>query len=208
MSNTLGCDLSHFQTVDSFWDLVSAQDNLGFCYLKATQGTTFTDPTYADYRERANTVGLRTGSYLFLNPTLDGAEQGNYFISVVGQLQPGELAPAVDCESTPGWAGDPHVIAACVEVLVGAYGECKIYASPGWWAGQFDGVDWSQHPAIEECQLWVANYGVSSPNVMAPWNTWQIWQDGEAGTIVGVEGSGNLDTDQWNGQIPPPRVDL
>lgn len=48
--------------------------------------------------------------------------------------------------------------------------------------------------------LWVANYGVKSPLVPAPWKTWTLWQytDNGDGTKYGVE-SLNIDLNYFNG---------
>ena len=199
MINTNGCDLSHFQPGAQFHVIAK---RCGFVYLKATEGVGFVDQTFNDYRDQANQTDLRVGSYHFLHPTLDGKEQAKHFIAVVGDLQPGELAPACDVESTPGWtAAKIQVVEDFVAAITERYHECKIYCSPGWWDSTFDGVAWSLYPTICNSSLWLAQYDVEAPRVPKPFTAWQIWQYCENGSVPGVK-DGNVDTDIWNGEMP------
>jgi lysozyme len=198
MSNSRGVDLSHFNTNLQFHEIAQTCD---FVFLKATQSTGFVDPTFAGYRHRARECNLRVGAYHFLDPSQDGFSQATHFLSVFGDLQSGELAPAIDVESTPGWNADKiQVVEDFAAAIIATFGECKIYASPGWWEGTFAGTEWSNYPNILQCDLWVAEYGVIAPHIMSPFSIFQIWQYGEAGTVLGA-GSADVDTDQWNGTI-------
>jgi lysozyme len=65
---------------------------------KATQGTSFTDPTFAANRKKAADVGLLFGAYHF-GVGADGVEQADFFLSTV---QPGGSDIVVlDFEANP-----------------------------------------------------------------------------------------------------------
>ena len=65
-----GVDVSNWQgTVD--WIQVG-DDGYTFMFAKATEGTTFTDITYAVNRAGAQGVGMRLGAYHFARPAGSG----------------------------------------------------------------------------------------------------------------------------------------
>ncbi|MDN5895243.1 MAG: hypothetical protein L0H93_14620, partial [Nocardioides sp.] len=58
---TAGIDASHHQG-DIGWNQV-ADHGIGFAYLKATEGSSFEDPAFADNWAAARAAGIRTGGY-------------------------------------------------------------------------------------------------------------------------------------------------
>src|SRR5437763_12676400 len=67
-----GIDVSNWQgSID--WSKVAAV-GVRFAFLKASQGTTYTDPTYAANRSAARAAGARAGAYHFAVP--GGATRG------------------------------------------------------------------------------------------------------------------------------------
>ncbi len=198
MSNPKGVDLSHFNVNPDFHTMAAA--GIAFVYLKATEGGSFVDQTFLDRRQRAASVGLRTGAYHFFDPKVGGAAQAAHFLATLGGLKPGELPPALDLESTDGWdqlsqTDRVREVGAWLSVVENALGvRPVIYTSMGWWLGEFGNADFSGHP------LWLAHYA-ASPGDTGLWKTWTAWQHGQYGTVPGA-GSGNVDTDQWNGPLP------
>ena len=93
----LGIDASHHQgAID--WEAVTNSD-ISFAYLKATEGTSYTDPTFAQHRAAALDVGMRVGGYHYFQLCSPGPEQAAHFASVLGDLSAGNLLPAaVDLE--------------------------------------------------------------------------------------------------------------
>ena len=91
-----GIDVSHYQgSID--WDAVAAGENISYAYLKATEGATLVDDTYARNLAEARRVGLKVGSYHFYRPGTDWQEQLENLTSTV---KPGEqdLLPIIDIE--------------------------------------------------------------------------------------------------------------
>jgi len=198
MNGPRGVDLSHFNANPDFHSLVGA--GIEFVYLKATQGGSYVDPTYADHRERALSVGLRVGSYHFFDPTIPGPAQAEHFLSVLGALRSGELPPALDLEATPGWDGLSLIgrqvsvknWLLAVEKALGV--RPMIYTSMGWFRETFGSANFTGHP------LWLAHYA-TEPGETGLWKAWTAWQYGEFGRVSGA-GNGDVDTDVWSGPLP------
>ena len=76
-------------------------------FFKATEGETYTDPTFEDDWTGAKASGLLRGAYCFFHPKQDAKKQADHFISVVqAQNDKGELPPIIDLEVTDGLTKD------------------------------------------------------------------------------------------------------
>ncbi|HEX7525125.1 MAG TPA: glycoside hydrolase family 25 protein, partial [Gaiellaceae bacterium] len=102
-----GVDVSNWQgAVD--W-LQVGDDGYSFMFAKATEGTTFTDITYAVNRAGVQGVGLRLGAYHFARPAGSGdaaivasaVAQADHFVDVA-QPKSGDLPPVLDLETNGG----------------------------------------------------------------------------------------------------------
>src|SRR4051812_26823685 len=101
-----GIDTSHFQHPNEAaidWGAVAAAGK-SFAFLKATEGTTFTDPWFARDLAGAAAAGVYRAPYHFLSPG-DPVGQADFFVRTIeaaGYLGhgAGELPPAVDVEWT------------------------------------------------------------------------------------------------------------
>ena len=93
---TLGMDVSsHQQNLD--WVSAYAAGSR-FAYVKATEGTYYTNPYFAQQYNGSAQVGMVRGAYHFANPsTSSGADQARYFVqnggawTADGQTLPGLL---------------------------------------------------------------------------------------------------------------------
>ena len=126
-----GIDLSGYQpTVD--WTKVAAS-GIAFAFIKATEGTTLTDHTFADHWARAKRASLLRGAYHFFRPKQDAAAQARFFLA---QLRdPGELPPVLDVEVVNGVPLTQ--IAAGVDtwlsIVTASVGRPIVYTSPSFW---------------------------------------------------------------------------
>ncbi len=95
-----GIDISHWQgTID--WAQVAGAGKR-FAYMKASEGTSFVDPTYPTNRAQAKANGLYVGAYHFAGPGPvpgDAEAEADHFVDTA-QPQSGELIPG------PGPGGD------------------------------------------------------------------------------------------------------
>jgi lysozyme len=90
-----GVDVSSHQGVID-WPAV-AGDDIGFAYIKATEGGDFVDALFtSNWRESAQ-AGLDRGAYHFFTLCTGGAAQAHNFLRVAPP-ETGALAPAVDLE--------------------------------------------------------------------------------------------------------------
>lgn len=83
-----GVDVSHWNQVTS-WSKVRAAGN-EFCFIKATEGTSYLDPTFKVRKDQVRNAGMLLGVYHFAKATNPIAE-ADWFVSQVGELQPGEI---------------------------------------------------------------------------------------------------------------------
>ena len=97
-----GIDVSKYQEIIS-WESVKEMKvrnvQLGFVFIKATEGIVNTDPQFKRNWKKSKQAGMIRGAYHFFLATKDGREQAENFISMV-DLEEGDLPPVVDIEQT------------------------------------------------------------------------------------------------------------
>ena len=180
-------------------DLVQAAgDGILAIIQKATQGTSFTDPTLAVNRQKAADAGLRFGAYHF-GTGADGVEQAEFFIDTV-QPGPGDLL-VLDFEANPQGPSmtleEARAFVTHVQAMTGNF--------PGLYAGHFlkELLGTNDDPVLTACWLWIAQYGRTA--VIPPaWRAWTMWQytDGAIGMDPhSVAGVGRCDRDTFNGSL-------
>ena len=72
-----GIDVSHYQGSINWTSVKNSGKTFAFC--KATEGTTYTDPTFATNWAAMKNVGLIRGAYHFGHPGSDPISQANRF---------------------------------------------------------------------------------------------------------------------------------
>lgn len=185
-----GIDVSRWQgTID--WNAV-AGDDVGFAFIKATEGGDFTDPRFAMNWAAARQAGVLRGAYHFYRPQTSATKQAEHFIRTVA-LAPGDLPPVLDVEVTDGASPDSIArgVRTWLETVERATGRRPIiYTRASFWTP-------SVGAALSEYPLWVAHYGAASPNLPAGWQRWTFWQFTDEGTVGGI--AGPVDLDWFNG---------
>ena len=179
----------------------------GFAILKATQGTSYTDADFAENWAALKSAGVVRGAYHFFDATVSGVDQANYFLQVVGTIEPGDLPPTLDIEcpvsgdsdclgnGNSGAAPAAQITQAMNDFLTTvktATGLTPIVYSYGSWFSD-NGVTTT---GLESYPLWLADYsGTSCFDVPTPWTAATIWQYDSSGTVSGV----NVDDDYFLG---------
>src|ERR1044072_8410541 len=74
-------DLSHHNDVSDFKKLYNA--GIMGVLNKATEGNSYTDPTYKNRNKEQRIAGLMSGAYHFANGKTDSKIQADYFLSIV-----------------------------------------------------------------------------------------------------------------------------
>ena len=195
MSTTQGLnvviDLSHFNTVTSFAN-IKAAGIVGIIH-KATQGTGWTDSTYAARQQQAEAAGLWWGAYHF-GTNADGAAQAQFFLSKVNP-GPTDLL-ALDFEENPQ---SQMTIAQAEQFVTEVFNQTGRY--PGFYSDALAGkmLGSSVSAVLANCWFWRAQYGNAAPSVPPTWSTWTMWQYTESGSVPGIGGA--CDRDTFNGSV-------
>jgi MYXO-CTERM domain-containing protein len=179
----------------------------GFAVIKATQGDSYTDADFAANYAALKSAKIVRGAYHFFDATVSGVTQANYFLGVVGTIEPGDLPPTLDIEcpvsgesdclgnGSSGDAPAAQITQAMNDFLTtvkNATGLTPIVYSYGSWFSD-NGVDTS---GLQNYPLWLADYsGTSCFTVPTPWTAATIWQYDSSGSVGGI----NVDDDYFLG---------
>lgn len=191
-----GVDVSNYQG-DIDWPLLAQQD-VGFAFIKATEGRDFLDQRFETNLENARQTGIRVGAYHYFTFTSSGEDQARHFISVVPKFD-GMLPPVIDLEfdaaKSRNMLDRPTVIrelAACLDALEAHYGLRPIIYAPvsayrAYVKGDFDDYD-----------LWIRN--VYFPPALFGIGHWTFWQYADNGQLQGYTGpEKNIDLNVYAG---------
>lgn len=195
----LGTDIYQYDKTkdDDFWSEV--KDKYHFCFVKATEGGTYSDPRFLEHIKKLKDIKVLRGGYHFfrmLNTDVD-SQVKNFLNSGIDFREKGVLPPVLDVEPTPQeWKNyqtltDNRVAIvrrikqwlSAIEKKTGK--KPIIYTSRQIWDNILKSPSgFGQYP------LWVANYteGVNKPALPTGWNTYTFWQFTEDGTIGGNDG--------------------
>jgi GH25 family lysozyme M1 (1,4-beta-N-acetylmuramidase) len=195
-----GIDVSSYQG-DINWTAVAP--SIDFSYTKATEGTYYTNPDFANQYNGPYDAGVIRGSYHFAVPNnSSGAAQADYFIahgggwSADGKTLPG----ALDIEYNPYGAEcyglSQASMVSWVKDFVSTYAAKEhvypvIYTTTDWWTT----CTGNSSAFGSEDPLWVANYSASGGGTLPHgWGFYTFWQYADSGSQPG-------DQDVFNGAL-------
>jgi lysozyme len=190
MSNDLVVlDISHYQP-EPDWAALKAAGIVGII-MKATEGQTYVDETFARRYGAAIDAGLAVSSYHFLRPGSIAAQISHYLKTV--DPEPGERV-CLDHE-------DPGVsladLASAVEAINAADPSLQVTIYSGHIIKQQlgDGYD----DVLATTSLWIAQYTLNAaPDwPSGTWPVWSLWQYTDKAEVPGIEG--NVDGNRFNG---------
>ena len=170
-----GIDVSHWQgRVD--WRAVE-EAGIGFAFLKATEGTTFVDPTFRGHWAALGETRILRGAYHRFRPGRDATAQAEHFLTVVS-LRPGDLPPVLDVGETDGISGERVVRGArawlrIVEQRTGV--RPIVYTQPSFRRTHLG-------TALDDYPLWTGEYDVDAPSA----RRWAFWQHSQQGRVPGI----------------------
>lgn len=184
-------DLYHGDTVN---DWAALRGSVQALYIKATEGTSFTDPKAGSFAGSAQAAGLPYGFYHYLWPRADasyGAAQADYFYGRIRNY-PYACVPAVDVEESAGLSGT--VVSANVRAFAEEFHRLSgqsvmIYAGRNFINHYFDS-------SLGAYRLWIAQYGVSAPGGNDVFSAYTMWQYTNSLQVAGISQpvDGNLAT--------------
>ena len=177
-----GIDVSKYQQNIS-WESVREMKvkniQLGFVFIKATEGIVNTDPQFKRNWKKSKQAGMIRGAYHFFLATKDGREQAENFISMV-DLEEGDLPPVVDIEQTYGV--NPAILKKELKEwldIIEYYYKAKpiIYTNVDFYS-RYLGKEFNSYP------LWAAHYyQYDTPRID---RNWDFWQHSEEGRVNGI----------------------
>lgn len=184
-AETMGIDVSgHQQQID--WPQV-ASDGFTFAYIKATEGTGYTDPRFQENWDGAQAAGITAGAYHYFTLCSPGADQAASFL---------EAAPPDDTALPP--ALDLEFDGACDERPEAEHAQAEI--------DDFTSAvekAWGRRLVIYSSNEWRDHYGLPVAGSRPAWlysdqgrpgqEDWSVWQLRFDGTVAGIEGPVDID---------------
>jgi lysozyme len=178
-----GIDVSKYQSMIA-WEEVKAMKvkniQLGFAFIKATEGIGNTDPQYKRNWKKAKENAIIRGAYHFFIASKDGRMQAENFIDKV-ELEPGDLPPVLDAEQLNGTSSTQlkTEMKKWLDIVENHYGvKPVIYTNVDFYK-RYLGSDFDSYP------LWVAHYyQPDQPRIGRGWNFWQHSDEGRVNGIV------------------------
>jgi lysozyme len=175
-----GIDVSHYQSrVD--WGQVADQ-NIGFAFVKATEGGSYQDSLFSLNWSGIKEAGLKRGAYHFFRPDTPAFFQAKNFMDVV-DMQAGDLPPVLDVEVIDG-ATKAELVAGVrqwLEIIETRYHVKPIlYTNLKFYYKYLYGH-------FEEYPIWMARYNIFQPR-LAGGRDWHFWQFADKGKMNGIYG--------------------
>ncbi|KAI0656967.1 glycoside hydrolase family 25 protein [Cubamyces menziesii] len=199
-ANPQGIDISHYQGTVNF-NTVKA-NGLSFVYIKATEGTSYTDPDFSSHYTGATNAGLIRGGYHFAHPDeSSGATQANFFLAHGGGWSSDgiTLPGALDIEYNPSGAECYGLSASAMVSWIRDFSN-TYHSSTGVYPVIYTTTDWwttctgNSAAFASTNPLWIARYASSIGTLPAGWSYTTFWQYADSGPNPG-------DQDEFNGSL-------
>lgn len=178
-----GIDVSKYQSMIA-WDEVQAmkvkQIQLGFTFIKATEGIGNMDPQFKRNWKKSKEAGIPRGAYHFFIASKDGRMQAENFIDKV-ELETGDLPPVLDVEQLNGVSSEQlkKEVKKWLEIAENHYGVKPIIYTNVDFYNRHLGSEFDDYP------LWVAHYyQMVQPRINRGWVFWQHSDEGRVNGIV------------------------
>ncbi len=202
MTYTPGIDVSHWQG-DIHWGAVKAAGK-HFAFIKATDGTSFVDPSFAENWGGAKAAGILRGAYHFFRPLQNARNQAELFLQTV-EMTGEDLPPVLDLEIGDNLRSATIIerVETWMQAVEAGTGRKPIIYSGVSFLNDFFSIPGGGPPAwAKDHLLWIANYlglAATQPNMPRGWDRWAIWQHSASGRVDGI--SGNVDLNWFNGTL-------
>lgn len=182
--STEGIDVSRWQGIFDW----NAHPGLAFAMAKAVEGPEQTDAEFgrnwhAMWEYRAD-HRLPRFAYLFFHAGADPDKQAAHLVGTAREhgLLPGD-GFVLDCEETTAGSGENDGIpaAGCARRAVSCLAAINTLA-PGHRVLPYMVPAWARaggSAGMDGWRVWLADYGVTQPDVPPPWNRWTFWQRGD-----------------------------
>ncbi len=194
-----GIDISSWQgKID--WARVKSS-GVDFAFIKATQGSSYTNPNFHSDWKEAKEQNIPRGAYHFFDPRVPVEKQVLHFVSTVNELHDGDLPPVLDLENESWWlaiapAKRISMVMAWLEAVEAKFGLPPIIYTGFYFAR--DVLKTGRHAELVRYKLWIAHYTKAPlPLIPAPWSTFTFWQFTDHAKVAGI--TGNVDKNRFAG---------
>ncbi|WP_205411115.1 glycoside hydrolase family 25 protein [Massiliimalia massiliensis] len=179
-----GVDVSSYQgEID--WGVL-AEEGISFAYIKATEGSGFTDQRFAENWKQASETGLKIGAYHFFSYDSSGKTQAENFIRTVPKL-PGMLPPVIDVEFYGDKEQNPPEREDVDKLLKELVGELEAYygMKPVLYATEKSYRMYLKGD-YQECPIWIRD--IWKRPVLHDREHWTFWQYSSRERLRGYQG--------------------
>ncbi|KAK3954329.1 glycoside hydrolase superfamily [Pseudoneurospora amorphoporcata] len=195
-----GFDISHWQSSVNFAGAYSS--GARFVIIKATEGTTYIDPSFSSHYTGATNAGFIRGGYHFAHPdSSTGAAQADYFLAHGGGWSADgiTLPGMIDLESVSGKATCYGLSTSSMVSWIKSFSD-RYYSRTGRYPMIYTNYSW-----WNQCTGNSNAFAATNPLVLARWSStvgtipggWPyqtIWQNADTYTYGG-------DSDIFNGSL-------
>lgn len=184
-----GIDISHHNGKVDFERVSMADTDVGFIYIKATEGTDYVDPNFVRNTFHAKREGIPAGAYHFFRYDRDGELQAlNFLRAIKGRDL--SLPTVVDVED---WGNpDGHATATIVERLRALVSRLEMDGYKPFIYTNIEGYHRLIKGNFDDYPLWIASF-TDPPLDDDPSNIrWTLWQYSHRGSIPGISGDTDL----------------
>jgi lysozyme len=197
--NVLGIDVNRYRAGVPL--KTCKQQGVRFVIGKCSEGLTWVDPTYEDYKLDSKNKYLPFGGFMYWRVIYDAVGQAEHFCNSLGEV---DLPPIVDVErylNTVYGSNTPlrsigtnrnHLRIVLNEVERLTDRRPMIYTNYASWRTLMGDA-----PFINEYECWIANYGRLTPYLPIPLKEWKIWQFTNAYKVEGYYKG--IDANWFNG---------
>ncbi len=190
-----GIDISHHQKYID-WDHVVDHSHfkVNFCFMKATEGATFSDSKFDSYWKACREVGISRGAYHFFSIGSNPVSQAQHFIRTV-KLEDGDLAPVLDFEKSSQSISTVQIrrnLYRWLTIVEKHYGIKPIIYTNNFIYNKYLKGYFKDYP------LWIADYDTSNFYESNTHPNLKLWQYTEKGWVNGI--SGHVDINAFLGE--------
>ena len=190
-----GIDVSEWQGAIDFSRV--RQSGIQVVYIRYSLGSDYTDPYFRRNYEGAKAQGLKVGFYHYVTArtVAQAKQEAHFFASTIAGTQP-DCRLAMDFEYLDGLsiAQINEISLAFLQELSRITGKELVLYSDAYNARVvFD------RRLAEAYPLWVAQYGVETPEDNGKWSSWVGFQYSSTGRVAGIRG--NVDLNRFTTDI-------
>lgn len=190
-----GIDVSHWEGKIDFRKVKEA--GIRIVYIKSTQGSDIVDPEFERNYRDADREGLCIGFYHYVTAgnIEEAREEAAFFYEKIRDKNQ-HARPAMDFEQFGSLSREEirDISAQFLRDIESSFGH-----RPAIYSDASNASDIFDDDRLREYPLWIAQYGVSRPDMENPWRRWSGWQYTDRGRVKGI--SGRVDRDYFRREI-------